>query len=47
MKCEKVEDHVKDLEEVLKVLRKYRVKLSLKKCMLRVAVKNFLRFIVS
>lgn len=47
VKSEKVDDHVKDLEEVFSVLRKFGEKLNPKKYMFGVAVRRCLGFIVS
>lgn len=47
MKNEKVEEHVKNLEEVFGVWRKFEVKLNPKKFMFGVAASKFLGFIVS
>lgn len=42
VKIAKVEDYVKDLEEVFVVLRKYGMKLNLEKYMFKVALGRFL-----
>lgn len=44
VKSEKVGEHVKDLEEVFSMLRKFRVKLNAKKCVFGIVVGKFLRF---
>lgn len=47
MKSEKIEEHVKDIEEMLVVVRKFWVKLNLYKYEFRVAVGEFQGFMVS
>lgn len=47
VKSEKVDEYIKDLEEVFSVLRKFRVKLNLKKYVFKVVVGKFLGFMVS
>lgn len=42
VKSEKVDEHVKDLEELFSVLRKFGVKLNLEKCVFRVALRKYL-----
>lgn len=43
----RIEDHIKDIDEVFEVLRRCKVRLNLEKCVYGVITKKFLRFIVS
>lgn len=46
-KSEKANKHVQVLEEVFDILRKFRVKLNLEKCVFGVAIGKFLGIMVS
>lgn len=46
VKSKKVKDYTKDHDEVSRVPRKYKVNLSLEKCLFRVLAKKFLVFMV-
>lgn len=37
IKTKRAKEHIKDLDKVFEVLRKYKVKLNLKKCVFRVS----------
>lgn len=47
VKSKIAEDYTKDVDEVFGVLKWYKVKLNLKKCMFRVSIGKFLGFMVS
>ena len=47
LKSKKEEDHLKDLEETFKTLRKYQMKLNPSKCAFSVSSNKFLGFMVS
>lgn len=42
VKSENIDEYIKDLEEVFRVLRKFSVKLKLEKCVFGVTTKSFL-----
>lgn len=46
VKSKRAEDHIKNLDEVFGVLKKYKVKLNLEKCIFGVSTEKFLGFMV-
>ena len=47
MKSEKAEDHIKHLDEIIKILQKYQMKLNPQKCAFGVESRKFLGFTVN
>lgn len=44
VKSKKVKGHITDLNEVFKVLKKYKIKLKAEKCVFRISIRKFLGF---